>query len=232
MFSSPIAHGGGGGYKVQRGPGAGPKLDKVLSLLLFESLGMAFRVVELRETELAEYGKIPIAFRVESRFRAEGTDGGPGGLAFTEEALTPFVKDYDAIPGEGPVAWVKRWDISSWGIFGAYDGSRLIGGAAVAWKTQGLDMLQSRVDRAVLWDIRVHPEYRRKGVGGALFRHATAWATQRGCTMLVVETQDINVPACRFYARHGCELAAINAHAYANLPGEAQLLWHKSLLGL
>jgi len=44
-----------------------------------------------------------------------------------------------------------------------------------------------------------------------------------------VETQNINVPACRFYVRMGCALLAINCMAYPELPGEAQLLWCKDL---
>ena len=44
-----------------------------------------------------------------------------------------------------------------------------------------------------------------------------------------VETQNINVPACRFYARMGCELGTIDRFAYPDLPGETQLLWHLDL---
>ena len=44
-----------------------------------------------------------------------------------------------------------------------------------------------------------------------------------------VETQNTNVPACRFYSRMGCKLAAIDRFAYANPLGEAQLIWIKEL---
>ena len=44
-----------------------------------------------------------------------------------------------------------------------------------------------------------------------------------------VETQNVNVPACRFYARQGCVLGAINRFAYPDLPDEVQLLWYKTL---
>ena len=36
-------------------------------------------------------------------------------------------------------------------------------------------------------------------------------------------------PACRFYAKQGCELAAIHRFAYPELPNEVQLLWYKDL---
>ena len=88
---------------------------------------------------------------------------------------------------------------------------------------------ESRDDLAVLWDIRVHPELRRTGIGSQLFRSAVEWARQKGCKQLKVETQDINVPACRFYAAQGCELRTVNPDAYPDLPHETQLLWYLHL---
>jgi hypothetical protein len=44
-----------------------------------------------------------------------------------------------------------------------------------------------------------------------------------------VETQTINVPACRFYSKMGCTLGAIDRYAYVDLPNEIQLLWFKEL---
>jgi len=40
---------------------------------------------------------------------------------------------------------------------------------------------------------------------------------------LKVETQNINVPACRFYAKQGCVLRAVHPHAYSEFPDEAQV---------
>jgi GNAT superfamily N-acetyltransferase len=66
-------------------------------------------------------------------------------------------------------------------------------------------------------------------VGRALFVAAEAWAVARGCKQLMVETQNVNVDACRFYAAVGCELGAIHRFAYPELPDEIQLLWFKTL---
>ena len=41
--------------------------------------------------------------------------------------------------------------------------------------------------------------------------------------------QNVNVAACRFYMAMGCELSAVNLHAYPDLPDEAQLIWSLSL---
>lgn len=50
------------------------------------------------------------------------------------------------------------------GVLSAFDGPSRVGGAVVAWRTPGADMLEGRDDLAVLWDIRVHPEYRGRGI--------------------------------------------------------------------
>jgi hypothetical protein len=50
-----------------------------------------------------------------------------------------------------------------------------------------------------------------------------------GKRLIKVETQDINVPACRFYGRMGYELIETNRNAYPEFPDEVQLIWQKSL---
>ena len=177
-----------------------------------------------------ELARIPISFEVESVLDVSAPEGGLGGLLMSERRLdAPYVKDYDADAGEHPSQWAKRFDVSNWGLIGAHAGGARVGGATVAHDTAGVNMLEGRRDLAVLWDIRVSPEARGRGVGSALFRAVEAWAAARGCRQLKIETQNINVPACRFYARQGCVLGAINRFAYRELPEEVQLLWYKTL---
>lgn len=191
---------------------------------------MEVRIVEESVEALADYNRVSIAFQVERRYRVEPLNDGLGGLLLREEKVEPpYLKDYDAPPGEGPVRWMKRWDISNWGILSAFDGEARVGGAVIAHDTEGVDMLEGRKDIAALWDIRVQPEVRGQGVGSKLFQHAVDWAKNRGCRLLKVETQNINVSACRFYLRQGCELGAINRFAYHELPEEVQLIWHRRL---
>ena len=75
----------------------------------------------------------------------------------------------------------------------------------------------------------MRPDKRSSGVGSLLFGAAEGWSLSRGCLTLKIETQNINVPACRFYARMGCALGAIDRYAYPELPEETQLLWFKDL---
>jgi len=46
---------------------------------------------------------------------------------------------------------------------------------------------------------------------------------------LKIETQNVNVPACRFYQKTGCALGTSDRFAYPGQPGEVQLLWWKAL---
>lgn len=167
-----------------------------------------FQVTEESFTALAELARVPIAFKVEP----EGS-----------------IKDYDALPGQSPLSWPNRFDISHWKLVLARRQGRCIGGATLAISTPGLTMLEARDDVAVLWDIRVEPEYRHQGVGSALFGAAESVAGHAGCRLLKIETQDINRVACRFYERMGCELRAINRKAYPDFPDEIQLLWYKEI---
>lgn len=175
-------------------------------------------------------GEVDIAFRVASVLEVSLDNQGLGGMALVELPVDhPWVKDYDAIHNEGPSRWADQFDISNWCLLTAHDAGRLIGGAVVAYDTPGVDVLEGRSDLAVLWDIRVAKEFRSQGVGTQLFVAAAEWAENRGCRLLKIETQNINVAACRFYARMGCTLGAINRYAYADLPQEAQLIWYKQL---
>jgi len=189
---------------------------------------MTIDVAEEPMTALAEYALLPIAFPVDQVL--DVTARAEGGFALSARRLeVPYVKDYDAVDGEGPLHWSRRFDVSNWTLFTARVAGSRVGGATVAFDTPGLTMLEGRRDLSVLWDIRVAPNARGKGIGSALFERVEAWARARSCRQLKVETQNINVPACGFYARHGFEIRAVHHAAYPELPEEIQLLWYKDL---
>jgi GNAT superfamily N-acetyltransferase len=175
---------------------------------------------------LTSYAEIPIAFTVKRI--VDASIGEAGEFSMVERAAdTPTIKDYDAF--ENPRSWIDKLDTSNWGVIAARSDNRRVGGAVIALRTSGLDMLEGRSDLAVLWDIRVHPEMRDRGIGSALLEAAELWTLARGCKCLKVETQNINADACHFYARRGFILRAINEGAYPSLPDETQLLWYKDL---
>jgi GNAT superfamily N-acetyltransferase len=195
---------------------------------------MTLVIEEIGAESYPLYDAIPIAYTVESVLRVEVLDGGLGGFRLVEEKLpAPYVKDYDSQGTDRPTVWANEFDISRWGILLARDGGRPVGGAAVAVGAgvYPLDRFQ-RQDMAVLWDIRVTPEARRRGIGRALFRRAAGWAKEHGYGQLGAETQNVNVAACRFYAGQGCELGAIHRFGYsgcADVAHETMLLWYLEL---
>ena len=192
------------------------------------------RPVEIRPASpaalAATNADVPIAFAVREVLDVVAVDRGLGGLRLVSRALdAPWVKDYDAEPGNHPSAWPSRFDVRGWHVIGAWRDGVRVGGAVAVHGEPGLDVLGGDARAAALWDLRVAPAARGGGVGTALLEAAAAWARGHGARRLVVETQNVNVPACRFYARRGCTLAAIRCGAYPELPDEAQLLWELAL---
>jgi ribosomal protein S18 acetylase RimI-like enzyme len=173
---------------------------------------------EVTPAELGAYGQVPIRFWVQERWT-------PAGFVPVAE---PWEKEYDA-PGNRPEDWSLQFDLSNWGFFTVREEGRVVAGAAVCRDTPGVELLEERSDLAFLWDLRVAPEVRGSGIGRRLWQHCEAWCRPRGVRELRVETQDINAPACRFYARIGCELLSVTPGAYDQLPDEIQLIWGKRL---
>jgi len=180
-------------------------------------------------TSIEEYIRVPISFIVERVFDVPVGADVRGIGTFMERSLThPYELNYDLV--EPPLDWSKTFDITNWGMFIVRQDDRIVGGALAAFKDKTCTMLEGRDDLAVLWDIRVSPEYRQRGIGSMLFRAAETWARSRHCGELKIETQNVNVPACRFYSRMGCELGKVNHHAYPNQPDQIQMLWYKHIL--
>ncbi len=191
---------------------------------------MPIKVIEEPITQVVEYGTVPMTFEVTSRFRLEPIHQGLDGIKLIEEPVDPpYIKNYDDVENERPVRWLKQWDTSNWGMFSAFDGAQRAGGAVIACRTPNVNMLEDRDDLGVLWDMRVHPDYRGQGVGHQVFNVAVAWMKERQYAELKIETQNNNVQPCRFYARQGCLLSSIVTRAYEEFPDEVQFIWRLKL---
>lgn len=102
----------------------------------------------------------------------------------------------------------------------AEDGGQIIG---------MLDLeLETWNNTAWLWNLLVDRAYRGRGAGRRMFERAIAYARRQRVRAIIIETQSNNVPACRFYAAIGCELAGLNDLFYSNEDlelGEVALFW-------
>jgi ribosomal protein S18 acetylase RimI-like enzyme len=191
---------------------------------------MIIEIIEepLTIATLTEYSSVPIAFQVKSYYLSSPIAGKPSKWNLQEVDLEiAYTKDYDEI--NDPKGWPAQFELSHWVMLSAFADSKRVGGAVIAWNTPGFDMLEGRSDLAVLWDIRVHPELRGNQIGSLLFTRSMRWAIDRGCRELNIETQNINVPACKFYTRMGCELRAVHEGMYPTIPNETVFIWHHKL---
>ena len=192
---------------------------------------MNVEVISESPVDLDEYARVSIGFTVAEVLDDAAVDAAlRGGPIAAVPLEVPYEKNYDSHPGSRPADWRAGFDIAEWQFVAAFLDGRRVGGAVLIPNGRvGVEVLDGHVDPALLWDIRVAPAVRRQGIGAALLDHVTCEARERGATELLVETQQINVPACRFYAAHGFRLLGAQRQAYPNLPDETQLLWSKSL---
>jgi len=105
-------------------------------------------------------------------------------------------------------------------VFLGYDGIDCIGRIRLRANWNGFAMIE---------DIGIANSHRRRGVGAALLAQATEWARQNGYCGLMLETQDVNVSACRFYASNGFAIGGVDTRLYANFPtaNEKAIFWYR-----
>lgn len=82
---------------------------------------------------------------------------------------------------------------------------------------------------AYIEDIVVDVKYRRQGVGLELMTQAKRWARERELVGLMLETQNNNVSACKFYERCGFRLGGFDRYLYKGInrdTEEVALYWY------
>jgi ribosomal protein S18 acetylase RimI-like enzyme len=173
--------------------------------------------------EFADYARVSCAFHVTSELDVDALESQG---VFTERAVSPaYVKDYDAIPENRPMDWPTRFDTSTWQLFSAFDGDARVGGAMAIPYEIGREPNAS----TELWDLRVAPSVRGRGIGHLLFEAVAQWSRERHHPSLVIETQHTNVAACQLYRARGCVIQSITRQAYPSLPNETRIMWRRDL---
>jgi ribosomal protein S18 acetylase RimI-like enzyme len=82
---------------------------------------------------------------------------------------------------------------------------------------------------AYIEDIVVDAKFRRQGVGRALISQAALWARERELAGIMLETQDNNLGACRFYECCGFRLGGFDRYLYKGInraTDEVALYWY------
>ncbi len=60
----------------------------------------------------------------------------------------------------------------------------------------------------------VDHKHRGKGIGKLLMNEAVRWTVETGLSIIRLETQNTNVPACRFYEKYGFRLGGYDRYLY------------------
>ncbi len=191
---------------------------------------MEVEMLPVNTETLVKYCDIPAWFDVRLELEIKVLNSFDGIVIREQPVASPYKKYYGET--DEPLKWPKEFKTDNWIIFMIHVGKKSIGGLTIACKTAELFILGGRNDLADVWDIRVRPEYRNQGIGTKLFQRAVEWSRNEGYQQICVETQNVNVAACRFYLKQGCKLGGINRYAYYNNPqcaDEVQLIWFMDL---
>jgi ribosomal protein S18 acetylase RimI-like enzyme len=89
--------------------------------------------------------------------------------------------------------------------------------------------LQEWNNTANLWNLMIDRDYRGKGLGRRLWHRAVDYARQADVRAILIETQNTNVPACKFYARMGCQICGIHEAYYDEGGEEVAIFWRFSV---
>lgn len=187
---------------------------------------------QVDQSYFEQYDRIPMRINVTSSYQIEKINRGLGGFLIVETPVEPYLKDFCIGEDESVSRWDKKFDISNWVFFMAFDGERPVGAATIVSRTKGINMLDDRSDLAVLWDIRVDDAYKRQGVGQMLFDLSKSWSREHHHKQMKIECQNNNVQAVKFYHKQGAILSKVDEYAYYNDPEhqhETQFIFYLDL---
>ena len=182
---------------------------------------------EVDKSFLELYDKVAMNVDVYSEYKVQRINNGLGGLVLEEVQVEPYVKDLSIY--ERATEYEKEFDIINWKFYMAFDGDIPVGAMTVAGPTKGLNMLYGRKDACVLWDIRIADAYKRMGIGQKLLDMGVSDAKKNGYQQMIIECQNNNVQACKFYQKQGAVLSKIDMYAYYSEPeirDEIQFIWY------
>lgn len=173
------------------------------------------KITPLTSRNLSDMNKSNQPFEVIGKIKPTFINGK---WSYTEELLeTSYLKTYQ-VEDEDYSTYIDNEDKV---IFLAYSNEECVGQIVLKkdWNQY-----------AFVEDICVSGGERGKGVGTALIENAIVWAKSNGLGGLALETQDNNVLACRFYAKCGFVIGAVNTMLYKNFQkpdaDEVAILWY------
>jgi ribosomal protein S18 acetylase RimI-like enzyme len=187
---------------------------------------MTIEICPERHRSLTEYAGVSVAYHVRAVV-GPLTPGAPV-VPLPRVPVAVSRKDYDAIPGNHPRDWPVRFATDRARFLGAYNAGQRVGAAVVILERTDVMRLGGEPGLALLWDLRVAPEARGRGVGRTLLGAAEVSTWDAGASGMMIETQTNNVAACELYARAGYRITKVAPTAYPDVPGDVQVMWAKT----
>lgn len=92
-------------------------------------------------------------------------------------------------------------------VYGAFEQNEFVG---------FVELNKEWNQRLRITNIFVKEEKRHDGIGTILMKHAKAYAASQNMRGIVLETQSYNVPAIRFYQKHGFLFLGCDLSAFSN----------------
>jgi streptothricin acetyltransferase len=168
---------------------------------------------EIDQYNVEDFGLCDSSFTVSSKLILKAENEA---ISYTTVDIPPYTKQYRAEEFDSKF----YMDHPHRAIFFAYLEEELAGEIRLRKNWNGYGYIDSIV---------VDSKYRNQGIGRALIQQAMEWAKTKGFPGLMLETQDNNVPACRFYESCGFALRGFDTHLYKagdSSADEIALYWY------
>jgi streptothricin acetyltransferase len=171
-------------------------------------------IVELGEGNLGDINRLDSSFMIDSRLVLRTEENGD--ISYTVENLPPLTKHYP----------VDEIDYSTY----IRNPAKAVYLAYVDGQFAGQVILRKNWNNyAYIEWIVVDAGFRKLGTGRMLMERAISWAKERHLPGIMLETQDNNVAACKFYESFGFKLGGFDRFLYRAIPevaGETALFWY------
>ncbi len=174
---------------------------------------MGITLEEINRTNICNIGTCDGSFTIDAKLVLHAENGD---IRYTIVDVPSTTKHY----GKDDIDYSTYIDNPDRIVFLAYADGRFAG---------QITLRKSWNRYACIENIAVDRRFRRQGIGNELISQAKRWAQQWGLAGLMLETQDNNVSACRFYERCGFRLGGFDTHLYKGLDrdsDEIALYWY------
>lgn len=169
-------------------------------------------IIKMKQLNMKDFSKPNESFVVSGRIIPTFKDNV---WKYTVEKFSePYFKKYE--DDEIDISYVEEEDKV---VFLKYVENNCIGRIKIRSNWNGYALIE---------DIAVSKEYRKSGVGTALLNKAIEWAKENNFCGLMLETQDINVSACHFYAKNQFVIGGVDTMLYSNFStaNEMAIFWY------